>query len=211
MLKPSEPEDLAHSISSSLFLWFSSYLFWTRNMLYDPSLAYPTTTGALQAQTQSLRAMFPFCTVRIASSYLGQIIRDVLPFWRAMTLPKLKCLIQQKSQVWQLECLNSVFFHLIPSTAHSSSLATAALKGGGGNEKINSPCCWDGITPSSWLAPTEFLLQGHLHYYCSVSDDETGADVLASETPPLLYGSSSVLPTTIKRDMQTETELQKGC
>lgn len=24
------------------------------------------------------------------------------------------------------------------------------------------------LTPSSWLAPPELLLQGHLHYYCSV-------------------------------------------
>lgn len=112
-----------------------------------------------------------------------------------------------KPSSWNISSLSSFIF---PSTVHSSPLAAAAIEAGGGNDKINSPCCWNGITLSSWLAPTEFLLQGHLHYYCSVSDDETGADVFA-EFPPLLCSWSSDKQQQKERDADWNTQLQEGC
>lgn len=77
---------------------------------------------------------------------------------------------------------------------------------GGGREnggKSNSPCCWNGITPSSWLAPTEFLLQGHLHYYCSITVFLMTRQVLMYSHKNSLLSSVVLIPSITNNNRQT--------
>lgn len=170
------------------FCVLSSNLFLKRSKLCDSHLPYPATRAALSPQTLSDSTTSSLHSlVRIAPTDLGYTIRSLV-FSTCTDPPQTKTpRSAQIPSLADLEHLNSIFFHFIPLTVHSISLAAATKmeRGRGeGGERSSILLKWHNTVPGTGTSRVSAAGTPALGLQCA-SDDETGAEVFTGKFPPL--------------------------